>query len=276
VIPTHYTPGGHRRIALSSVIQFIKSGRHDLVRPEVLGLPDVSGRTDVDLPQASRWMPEALLCGDELRCRRLAIDLYLAEHSIASICDDVLAVAMREIGDRWECSRADVYQERRGCEIVLRLLHELRSIIPSLSNGAPLAMGGAASGDQYHLATTMVELVLRENRWNAVSLGDNLPFENLASAIGQEHPRLFWLSASHLPDRQAFLEGYSALYERFGLSVPFVVGGRALTEEVRRNMRYAAHCDNLKHLESFAHSLWSGNDAPAASDQPGGTGADEA
>ena len=41
----------------------------------------------------------------------------------------------------------------------------------------------------------------------------------------------------------------------FGLDVAFVVGGRALTEPIRQQMKYAAYCDNLQHLEAFAQTL---------------------
>jgi hypothetical protein len=34
-----------------------------------------------------------------------------------------------------------------------------------------------------------------------------------------------------------------------------VVGGRALTPHLREQMKYAAYCDNMQHLETFAHSL---------------------
>ena len=35
--------------------------------------------------------------------------------------------AMHGIGDAWDCNDVDVYQERRACEICLRLIYELRS-----------------------------------------------------------------------------------------------------------------------------------------------------
>ena len=38
------------------------------------------------------------------------------------------------------------------------------------------------------------------------------------------------------------------------MDVAFVVGGRALTESIRQQMKFAAYCDNMQHLESFAQS----------------------
>ena len=74
-------------------------------------------------------------------------------------------------------------------------------------------------------------------------------------AILEYRPRLFWLSCSHLENPELFLEQYDCLYEQFGLSVAFVVGGRALTEPLRARMRYAVHCDSMQHLVGFLHSL---------------------
>jgi methanogenic corrinoid protein MtbC1 len=255
VIPTRYTAGGHRRIAISSLMEFLREGSYHLAHPEALGLPPTSGKTTRVIGRALGQLTDALLNGDESRCRQIAVDLYLAEHSISVICDEVFAAAFREIGDRWACGEAEVYQERRGCEIATRVLHELRILLAPPTSDSPLAIGGAAEGDQYSLGTTMAELVLRDARWNANSLGDNLPFESLSAAIRENRPKLFWLSCSHIADEAEFLRGYQELYDEFSMDVAFVVGGYALTEEVRQQMKFSAYCDTMQHLEGFAQTL---------------------
>lgn len=255
VIPTQYTEGGHRRIAMPALVEFLREGHHQLIRPEALGLPPTCGQTARVVDRARDQLTEALIGGDEPRCRQIAVDLYLAEHRLSVICDDVLAAAFREIGHRWSCGEAEVYQERRGCEMTLRLLHELRAILPAPPADAPMAIGGAAAGDQYSLGTAMAELVLRDAKWNAVSLGDNLPLESLAVAIREHRPKLFWLSCSHIADEAEFLAGYGQLYDEFCSEAAFVVGGYALTEDLRQRMNFAAYCDNMQHLEGFAQTL---------------------
>jgi methanogenic corrinoid protein MtbC1 len=121
-------------------------------------------------------------------------------------------------------------------------------------------MGGAASGDQYNLGTTMAALVLRDSRWNAVSLGDNLPFGTMAAAIREHRPTLFWISCSYIANEIEFLTGYNQLYDEYGMDVAFVVGGYALSEEIRQQMKFAAYCDNMQHLEGFAQSLRSASE----------------
>jgi MerR family transcriptional regulator, light-induced transcriptional regulator len=263
-IPTQYTAGGHRRITLPGLMQFLRQRKFPLIHPNALGLPPTSGQTVRVVERAREQLIGALVNGEEMRCRQIAVDLYLAEHRLSVICDDVLAAAFREIGNRWECGAAEVYQERRGCEIALRVLHELRSFLPPPPAQAPLAIGGAASGDQYNLGTTMAELVLRDVQWNAVSLGDNLPLATLAAAIKNLQPQLFWLSCSHIADVSRFVEGYAGLYEQFGRRVAIVVGGYALTEDVRQQMQYATYCENMQQLEAFART-WQPSDQRFAS-----------
>ena len=79
VISARLTPGGHRRILMSALIQFLRQGSHELVHPEALGLPPTSGQSARVVERACQQMTESLVAGDELRCRQIAIDLYLAE-----------------------------------------------------------------------------------------------------------------------------------------------------------------------------------------------------
>ncbi len=257
VIPTQYTAGGHRRIPVGGLLDFLRSSQHQLIRPEVLGLPATTGQSNRVIDRAAGQLTKALIHGDEEQTRQIVFDLFLAEHSISVICDQVLAKSLEEIGDLWKCGDAEVYQERLSCEFVLRLLHELRMLIFPPPSEAPIAIGGSVEGDQYNLATTMVELVLRDQKWNATSLGNNLPFSTLGAAIKQHRPRIFWISASHLADEAEFIKAYSQLYDEYGLDVAFVVGGRALDETVRQQMKYSAYCDNLQHVEAFAQTMHS-------------------
>ena len=259
LLSTQYTAGGHRRIAASTVIEFLKSSARPVIEPEAIGLPATIGQTDRVLQRAAKQFLEALLAGDEAICRRVLIDLRLAQHSVSAICDQIIAPVFQQIGALWECGSAEVYQERRGCELTLRVLQDFRGLLPLPPGDAPLALGGAPEGDQYNLATSLVELVLREHGWRAVSLGDNLPLATLRAAIRDHRPRLFWLSASHLPEPNKFLSEYEALFAEFEASVAIVVGGRALVPEIRQKMRYSAFCDNMNHLEAFARTLTTTN-----------------
>jgi excisionase family DNA binding protein len=259
VIANQRTAGGHRRIALTELLEFLRRSDRTLARPELVGLPATTGQTNRVVDRAAGQLTEALLQGDEQQCVQISLDLYLAHHSLSKICDEIFAPAFTMIGLGWERGNVEVYQERRGCEIALRVLHELRALVPAPPDDAPLAIGGAWEGDPYQLGTAMAELVLRDGQWNAVSLGNNLPLHTLESAIEHHRPRLFWISCSSLLDEGQFVQGYAKLYEQFGRETAFVVGGRSLVDSIRQHMKYAAYCDQMQHLEAFAHTLRQGD-----------------
>jgi MerR family transcriptional regulator, light-induced transcriptional regulator len=264
LIPMTRTPGGHRKLPISGVLGFLKEQGHQLVEPELLGLPPTTtGAGERTLARGRAELVEAFLEGAEELSLQIVMDLYLARHSICTICDEVLAAAFHEIGDRWQCGAAEVYQERRGCEICLRILHELEQALPSVGNVAPLAIGGTTESDPYHLATTMAELVLRENGWRATSLGNMLPTATILQAMEDIRPRLVWISVSHVADEPALIRATAELHAAATqLGAALAVGGRAINSELRRRMHFSACCDTMQHLVSFAESL---NAATAAS-----------
>lgn len=255
VISTVRTAGGHRRIALPDVMRFLRDNRYDLVRPEVLGLPATTGRTAWILDRAESGFREALLAGDEDRARQILFDLYLAKHELTAILDGIVAASLHGIGTRWSCGEAEVYQERRGCEICLRLIHELRILTSQPSVPRGLAMGGTAEGDVYQIPNAMVELILRHAGWETIALGAGLPFNTLRAALLQHRPQLFWLSVSYIREEAEFLAGWSQLCAAAPSGVTFVAGGQALTETLRKQIPQAAFCGNLTELEAFAKSL---------------------
>ena len=250
------TAGGHRRLALDDVIQFLRQSGQQLVRPELLGLPSNTGRAAVIVVRAREQIREALMAGDEEQCRRIVFDLYLAGQSACEICDQVLTGAFHDIGDRWECGELSIYRERRALEIGFKMLHELRLAVRAPPVDAAQAVGGTFACDPYQLPTAMIELVLRELGWQATSLGSRLPASTIAEALRESRPRLLWISISCIESVPAFLEEYSQLQSvaaKTGTAV--VVGGRALSTEIRQQMSYSAYCDTLRHLATFATSL---------------------
>jgi excisionase family DNA binding protein len=255
LLTTVRTAGGHRRLALDHVVQFLRQSGHQLVRPELLGLPSNTGQGATIVARARDQIRDLLIAGDEDQCRRIVFDLHMAGQTASEICDFVLAGAFHDIGDLWSCGDAQVYQERRACDLCLRILADLRSVTPAARDTAPLAIGGAPECDPYMLPTAMVEVTFRQLGWRAQSLGSRLPMTTLLAAVRDARPQIFWLSVSHIDDEQQFVDDYRSFYEQVGSDVAVVVGGRRLVEPLRRQMEYAAYCDSLQHLEAFAKTL---------------------
>ena len=120
---------------------------------------------------------------------------------------------------------------------------------------APLAMGGTPPGDQYQISTLLTEMVFREQGWRTESLGSNIPFDSLLSAARKHMPRIFWLSISHVQDNKSFLVHFEEFTRRLPKGIMLVVGGRALTDDLRPKMVYSAHCDGMEQLATLIKTL---------------------
>lgn len=254
-IPFTLTPGGHRKILVGNVVEFLRTKHQPLVAPEAIGLPINVGRGSVSLENAPDALYHALIDGKREQAVQIILDLYLASHRVSQIGDVVLGPVFRRIGDSWECGKIDVYHERRSCEIAVRMLHELHNIVIQPTEQAPRAMGATPDRDYATIGTLLAELVLREMGWNASSLGSGLPFESLLKAVHDQRPRLVWLSVSHVAQADEFLAAYESFYSRIPPGTAVVVGGKGLDEELRQRMRYSAHGDTLQRLEDFARTL---------------------
>ena len=250
------TAGGHRRIAPSAVIRFLQQSKHRLIDSRILGLPEGTGQAALPMRESSSLLGDALVAGDIQMFRKIVFDQFIAGTSLSKIFDQLIAPSFHRIGDLWQCGDVDVYHERRGCEICLNVFREMETFLPEPTNGEILAIGGTPAKDPYSIPSRMVELVLRENGWKTISLGSQIPFVSFANAVREYRPQLVWLSVSSIEDREQFLNQYQQdFYDKVDPSIWIVVGGRALVQEVRSRMQFAAYCDTLQQLENFSTRL---------------------
>lgn len=243
-------------MSVADLFSFIRKNDVPLAAPEMLGLPKAIGKKAIDIDEIQAELTKALLVADEVTVQKLAFDLLINQTPIHQLFDSVLAPAMYEIGRRWDCNEADIYQERMGCEIIIRLLHQLRNLIP-ISNKNYVAIGGTLSGDRYAIPTAMVELILRNQGINATSMGTSIPGSSIVTAIEELKPSLVWLSASHIANREQFERDFQLVSECCDQNkVAFLIGGIVLDTQIRKKLNYSFFGDTMKHLDTFATSLF--------------------
>jgi len=256
VLASVKTAGGHRRVAYEEIVRFCRETGRSLAEPEVLGLPAAVGQGTTVFGRARLQFQEALVAGDENVARRVLLDLHLTRHPIRQIGDEVIGPALRDIGDAWECGHLAVWQERRGCEIVQRVIYELSHMAPTPDVDAPLAVGGTLEGDPYRLSTMLCEAVLRESGWRAESFGSSIPISSFTQALLEMRPRLCWISISHIADHDALVAGLNELYRAVSASgIQVAIGGRAVDDALCEKILFSVRCRSLYDLQTFAESL---------------------
>ena len=258
-IPTIRTVGGHRKITLEGLQDFLRRTNRGLEAPQALGLPSQHSRSNGLVPGGDdpdqQLFRNALATGDEDTCRRVIWKRVRSGELRSEVAGYLVTDAMHGFGQAWDCDQLDAYQERRGCDICIRLINELRGDLPPISDDAAVAIGGAPEGDPYQLPTALVELSLREAGWNAVSLGSNLPTDSFIQAILDYQPQMVWLSVSAIADIPAFISEQNRLADHISDDVSLLVGGRALNAELRPKLRYTAHCSGLRNLVDLASMI---------------------
>jgi len=247
LIPMLKTAGGHRRLAVSDVIAFLRESGREVAHPELLGLPAAVGRTRWTLDRAREQFLQSLIKGHREVANEVITDLLVAGHTIPAVFDSVIAAAFHELGKRWACGDIAVYEERRACEICMSILRELRPRLQeSRQSRTQTAIAATLEHDIYTLPVTMVELVLADAGWNATSLGSNLPVETLVEATNKISPALFCLSVSHIKDQGEFLDQLEELSDAARLNkCRLIVGGQAVTSQ------QIASFSNVEHCQSF-------------------------
>ena len=83
-----------------------------------------------------------------------------------------------------------------------------------------------------------------------------LPFETVRTAIMEKRPKLFWISVTSIRDVDRFTADFNLLFDvAQSTGTALVVGGQALTSDIRQKIRYTNFSDNMAHLESFATTV---------------------
>jgi MerR family transcriptional regulator, light-induced transcriptional regulator len=256
ILPAQKTAGGHRKLLLADVLELARQSNLP-VRDAALLRPLTKKPASADLQHTVVALYDSLLTGDTRTSRGIIHGSYRNGMSIEVLADSIIAPAMRRIGVDWETGRIDVMHEHRASRECTAALHELKAVIEArVPRNRPRAVGGALEGDFSEIPTLLAQMVLLDAGWDAINLGPNTPLASFRRAISELHPRMIWLSISHLPPDKLPAREFRELYkqaERANTAV--VVGGQALDETVRAEIPYTAYGDGLNHLAAFARTL---------------------
>jgi excisionase family DNA binding protein len=176
VLNAERTPGGHRRIYVTELRRLIAESR-----PKELSGP------------LADWL-NVLRSGDPIRVKSALLTAKDKHGNWASVADEV-ASAIAELGREWEAGRCHIFEEHAATETLRRGLAlctaELR-----LAPDAPRAVLFAVEGERHTLGLLLAELVLADEGWRCVWLGEALPSEELQPLTEGVSPDLLIVSAS--------------------------------------------------------------------------------
>ena len=256
-LPGETTPGSHRKIALSQLVAFLRARGHPVPSLEALGLlAERQPAKTKRYPATPEALAGLLVRGDTGVARTLVFGQFRDGRPLDELLDRLVAPAMAWLGDQWAGGKIDVYQEHAATLRAWSILVELRGLLPTPPERAPLALGGAPEGDPYLLPTLLAELTLTDMGWRTVNIGPNTPVASLLEAVMRHRPRLVWLSVTSMKPRAAFFEGYPRLFHAAqARGASLVIGGQGLTPKLQDGLVASGFGTRLAHLKAFARSL---------------------
>lgn len=251
------TIGGHRRIARTEALRFIRSTGTPVVRPEILGLSgldlELRGTRGGDTVQQ---LLEALRDDDRVTAHSVLVSAFLAGEPLAELFDGAVRAAMTHIGALWIEDPTGIIVEHRAVDTCVQAINLLRGMLPAPPAGAPLAVGGAPATDPYLLPTLMVATVVADAGYRDVNLGADVPADTLREAVERYRPRIVWLAATApiAPDAlRAYCATVAASEHMAGAAL--IVGGRSAAAAALLGLPRVHVLESMTAMATFARTL---------------------
>lgn len=189
---------------------------------------DAADRDAIDALAAwfRRQLSAALEAGDRSEAERIVREALDARLSRQTIYDDVIAVAMHEIGRRWELGEITVADEHLATSIsygLLALVSELTRV-ERTRRMEPVLLA-AVEGERHVLGLQMAADVLEGAGYPVLSLGGDVPTDDLLEIVTRHRPGICGLSAT-MPEAREPLTDAVRLIEDVVPSTRLMVGGR--------------------------------------------------
>ena len=128
---------------------------------------------------------------------------------LSDICVDIVAEAMRRVGDLWHSHRISVDMEHYCTSITQLSLSQLYPLIFNQQRKGKKVLVACIGSELHEIGARMVADMFEYNGWDSIYLGAAVPVESVENAIMEHQPVLAALSVTmpqHLPLCRAAVE----------------------------------------------------------------------
>ena len=253
-LPCRKTVGGHRKFELDDIVEFqsrcglAKSqagGRHSESPCEFKHLLETA-----DYPAlAARFRPAAL-AGQFAFVAMLFSRSREYGISLATIAEEIILPAMREVGEMWRTGKISVLDEHLATLAIIEALAVLQSGAEKKTEAERLALVGCAEGELHQLAVMLVRDLLESNGWRVIYFSSPTPLFSFAEAVDRFKPQLVCISITMADNIERARRDYEELRraaDRHHTKV--ILGGAALTDDaVRARFPESIYAGSLQDL----------------------------
>ncbi len=171
---------------------------------------------------------DSLLRSDTKGAMALVAEYINAGLPLGDICVDIIAEAMRRVGDLWHGHRISVDMEHYCTSVTQMALSQLYPLIFGQKRRGKRVLVACVGSELHEIGARMVADLFEYHGWDSIYLGAAVPVEAIKSAAGEHRPDLVALSVTmpqHLPHCR---EAVKQLREQ-DPGIKIAVGGNAFS-----------------------------------------------
>jgi excisionase family DNA binding protein len=191
-----------------------------------------------------------LVAGDEAGAWAIVESTLASGADADDVLVDVVAAAMRQIGEGWAAGSLDVSDEHRASVVVQRIVARLGPRFTRRGRKRGVIVLGAPEREEHAVPSAMLADLLRAARFEVHDLGADTPAASFP--VAADHgDRLVGVMIGVTTDGRddAAAEAFAAL-RRAGVTVPLFLGGAAITD--------------ADHARRLGADHWTGGDGRTA------------
>jgi methanogenic corrinoid protein MtbC1 len=148
----------------------------------------------------------------------------------ADVYLDLLAPALRSLGDGWAAGTVTIAEEHRASAVALRIIGRLGPRFARRGRKRGLVIIGAPAGDQHGLPGALVADLLRGQGFEVIDIGANTPAASFAETA-RHAPRLVAMVIGvTTPACDDAVQATVRELRRSGITAPVLVGGAAVSD----------------------------------------------
>jgi excisionase family DNA binding protein len=181
-------------------------------------------------PASKERLGDRLVAGDEAGAWSVIEAALGSGMDPAEVHLELLAPALRDIGDRWADGDLSVADEHRASTVAARLVGRLGPLFARRGRKRGTVVLGSVAGEAHALPSAMLADILRGARFEVVDLGANTPADSFAAAIRGVDRLVAVLLAATGPGHERAVAAAVRAVRAACPGAPILVGGAAIED----------------------------------------------
>ncbi len=256
LILSERTNGGHRRFRVDEVCRFQSEQNLGVkVSHGDQSVLSVATRRRDNKNHSDCLLFHSLVAGCEEEAANLVISAYLGGISPAQIFDNLVAPAMRQVGELWYIGELTVAQEHLATRTIMNAMYKLRTVLPVAKERKGLMMCCGIEGDFHELSSYLAKLTFENLGWEVINFGANTPLYSVSDEILHHLPDMICISATTMTDIERTARDFQEFRQKVAkLKTPIIIGGLAFADErVRQRFPAELYGTNFNQVVDFVN-----------------------